>query len=127
MPPQNRVWRDDRRQVQQGLAAKGLSLYCQPPSLIITEQDPFLAELFQQHLNLGPLKLNHFLLVPVDPAGQDGDEQLPGLKDAVHDSPDVDLEGASPGGCGLASSSHVLHVHAMPPVRRPPLDSRDRE
>ena len=32
------------------------------------------------------------MLVPGDPTGQDDDEQLPGLKDAVHDSPDVDLE-----------------------------------
>ncbi len=95
MPAQNRVWRDDGGQFQQGLATKDLSLYCQPSSLIITEQDPFPAELLQQHVDLGPLKLNDFLLVPVNPSGQDDDEQLPGLKDDVHDSPGVDLEASS--------------------------------
>jgi len=59
---------------------------------IIAEQDPFPADLLQQHLDLGPLKLNDLLLVPIDPAGKDDDEQLPGLKEDVHDSPDVDLE-----------------------------------
>jgi hypothetical protein len=52
--------------------------------LAIGEQDPLLAHLFQQRLDLIVLKLDHFLLPVVNPAGEDGQQELPGLLNEAH-------------------------------------------
>jgi hypothetical protein len=48
------------------------------------EQDPFLAELLFEYRVLGSQILNHILLLAIDPAGKDHDEQLPRLQNEFH-------------------------------------------
>ena len=38
VPAKDRVWREDGRQCQQRLAADGVSLHCEEPSLVVIEQ-----------------------------------------------------------------------------------------
>ncbi|MCY2951546.1 MAG: hypothetical protein NTU53_06160 [Planctomycetota bacterium] len=39
---------------------------------------------FLEHVNLGYEEVDHRLLLAAEPAGQDDDEELPGLEDEVH-------------------------------------------
>jgi hypothetical protein len=48
------------------------------------ESDPSLAVGFLQDLVLGAEVVDDLLLLPVDQAGQDGPEKVPGLEDKVH-------------------------------------------
>ncbi|MFH1742933.1 MAG: hypothetical protein ABIH23_28345, partial [bacterium] len=50
--------------------------------------DPSFAVGFLQDVVLGAKVLNEILLLPVDEAGQDGEEKVPGLKDEFHRGPD---------------------------------------
>jgi len=61
------------------LAAEDLALDRQATPLVVVEQDALLAEQFPEHLVFGPLEVDGRLLTLIDPAGQDGEEQLPGL------------------------------------------------
>ncbi|MAG94824.1 MAG: hypothetical protein CMJ48_13935 [Planctomycetaceae bacterium] len=45
--------------------------------LVAVEQNTFLAELLPEHLILGQQALDHKLLLPIDPAGQDQRIELP--------------------------------------------------
>jgi hypothetical protein len=53
-------------------------------TLIIVEQDPLLAELFLEDLVFRAQVVDDGLLAVVDPAGEDGEKELPGLQDKVH-------------------------------------------
>lgn len=48
-----------------------------------------------------PQVLKDFLLMPVDPAGEDQEQQLPRLQDRLHISPDIvrKVEGSGISGC----------------------------
>ena len=50
MPPQNRIWREQRAIFLQQLATQDLALDGRSPALIVIEQDPFLAELLFEYL-----------------------------------------------------------------------------
>jgi hypothetical protein len=43
---------------------------------------------FLQHLDLDQEEVNHRLLLAVEPTGQDDREELSGLEDEIHGSPD---------------------------------------
>ena len=84
VPTENGVGGDDRSQLGQSLSPQGFAFDGQQTSLVVAEQDSFLPLTFQQCLGLGYVKVNHLLLVTVDPTGQDQKEQLPGLQNEGH-------------------------------------------
>lgn len=73
MPTQDCVGRNDRRQVGQRLAADEFTFHGQATALFVVQAQAFLADEFQQDLNLGPLKLESRLQFPVQPPSH-GDE-----------------------------------------------------
>jgi hypothetical protein len=44
------------------------------------EEDPTPAEFFHEDLSLGAEVFHDFLLLAIDPAGQDGEPEIPGLE-----------------------------------------------
>ncbi len=97
MPAQERIRRDQGPDLFQQLPAQDLRLDCQSPALVVVEQDAFLAKLLLEHLVFGAEVLDDLLLLAVDPAGKDEEEQLPGLEDEVH-------RGRLRQGCGTGRS-----------------------
>ena len=69
--------------------------------LVIDKLEVFLAELLFKHLVLGAQVLEDFLLMPVDPVGEDQEQQLPRLQDRLHISPDIvnKVEASGISGC----------------------------
>ncbi len=61
-------------------ATENLAFDCQTTSLIIGQQDPFLAELLFENGVLGAKVLNDFLLLSIDPTGKKDQHQLPRLQ-----------------------------------------------
>ena len=59
------------------------------PNGLRGEEDPALAEFLFEDLVLRAEVFDDFLLLTVAPAGQDGDQELPGLEDEVHGGPDA--------------------------------------
>src|SRR5262249_27770035 len=57
-----------------------------PAALVVVEQDAFLAQLLLEHLVFGTEVLDDLLLLAMDPAGQDDQQELPGVQDEVHQS-----------------------------------------
>ena len=84
MPTQDRVGREQCADLLQPLPTENLALDRQSTPLVVAEQDAFLAQLFFEHLVLGPQVLDYLLLLPVDPACQNHDQQLPRLEDEAH-------------------------------------------
>src|SRR5271166_5290274 len=84
MPAQDRVGRNQGGNLLECLAAQHLASDGESPTLVIVEHDAFLAELFLQDLVFGSQVVDHGLLPVVDPAGQNGEEELPRLQDKVH-------------------------------------------
>jgi hypothetical protein len=68
----------------QKLASQDLAFDRQPSALVIVQQDPSLAELLFQDLVFGAKVLDNGLLALIDPASEDGDQQLPGLQGEGH-------------------------------------------
>ena len=68
MPSQNRVWRDNRGEVQESLATNGVSFHSEQPTLVVVEQQALPAELLQQGFDLSVLELDDLLLPVVDQA-----------------------------------------------------------
>jgi hypothetical protein len=62
--------------------------------LIVIEQDSPFTELFPEDLVLRAQILDDLLLLTINPAGENEQQKLPGLKDEVHGRPVV--EGESP-------------------------------
>ena len=88
LPTKDGVRGDDGIDFLQRLATQYLPFDAQAAALVIGK-DAFLTELFFQHLVLGAQALQDFLLMPVDPAGQDQEQQLPRLQDRLPISPDI--------------------------------------
>jgi len=88
MPTKDGVRGDHGIDFLQRLATQYLSFDGQAAALVIGK-DAFLTELLFQHLVLGAQALQDFLLMPVDPAGQDQEQQLPRLQDRLPISPDA--------------------------------------
>ena len=86
VPSEQGIRRDQRADFRQQLAAEHLGLNGQPPPLVVAQENALLAQLFLVHLVLGPQVVNHLLLLPMDPARDDHQQQLPGLEDQVHGS-----------------------------------------
>ncbi len=74
MPAEDRVGRHDRGQLHQSLAAQSLAFNGQNPQLVVCQQDAFLAQLFEQGLDLIVLELDDLLLPVVIPTGEDGEQ-----------------------------------------------------
>ena len=97
MPTQNRVGREDRADFCQDLAAQELASNREPATLVVVEHDPFLAEGFLENLVFGLDVLQLQLLLFIEPAGKDGEQHLPGLKDETHGNPARQLSASLPG------------------------------
>jgi len=65
------------------LAAQDLALDREPTALVVVEQDAPLTELVLEDLVFRAQVLDHRLLLAVHPAGQDGEQKLPGLQDEL--------------------------------------------
>ena len=87
MPAKNRVWRHNRGQLSQGLAAKDFPFGSEPASLIVVQKESLFAQLFQKHLDLDTLKFIDLLLVTIDPAGENQKEELPRSENETHVGP----------------------------------------
>ena len=66
--------------IVQELAVRNFVLDDQPLTLVVVEHDPFLPRLFLEHLILGTQGFDHVLLLFVDPAGEDGQQQCQGCR-----------------------------------------------
>ena len=84
VPTQDGVRCEQRTYRLEHLAAEDFAFDGQPPTLIVGEDDPALAEFFFEDLVLGAEVFDDFLLLAVAPAGQDGEQELPGLENEVH-------------------------------------------
>jgi len=89
MPTKKSVGCHDGSYFLECLAAQYLSFDGQVTPLIIAEQDAFLAELLFEYLVLSPQVLDNILLTAVDPTRDDEEQQVPGLQDGFHVSPDA--------------------------------------
>jgi hypothetical protein len=84
MPAEDCVGSDDGRQFPQCFAAQGFAFNGQHTSLVVGQQDALLPQDLHEGNDLGVLKLDDLLLPVMNPAGQDGKQQLPGLQNVVH-------------------------------------------
>ena len=51
-------------------------------AVVITQQDPFVAQLFEKNFSFRLKKLNHFLLLVTHPLGEYGSDYVHGVKEA---------------------------------------------
>jgi hypothetical protein len=75
MPPQKRVRRHNRGHLAQGGAPETLSTRRPPAPLIIREPQPSAAQPGPQDSMLFHQIRDHLLLLPIEPAGEGGEEQ----------------------------------------------------
>ena len=71
MTAQNRVGREQGADYFESLPAKDLAFDRQSTPLVVVKQDPFLAELLFEYLVFCAQILDHFLLLTIDPAGEE--------------------------------------------------------
>ena len=90
VPTQNRVWSHDGGQLREGRAAKGLALDREDTPLVIGEENPFSSHLFHERSNLGVLKFDDLLLLPIHPASENHHDELPWSEDGVHEIADTE-------------------------------------
>jgi hypothetical protein len=88
VPAQDCVGCEQRADFFQSLAPQNLALHRQTTSLVVVQQDAFLAEFLFQNLVLGSEVFDDFLLLTVHPAGQNHEVQLPRLQNEVHGRPE---------------------------------------
>ena len=79
MPSKDGVRRHDGSDFLQCLATQQFSCDGQAAPLVIGKQDALLEKLLFKDLVFDLQILDDFLLMPVDPAGEDEDQQLPRL------------------------------------------------
>ncbi|MFT5411254.1 MAG: hypothetical protein ACI9NC_003988, partial [Verrucomicrobiales bacterium] len=84
VPAQYRIGSHDGRQFHQRPATESLCFDGQNPSLVVGEEDALAAHSVHQRSDLRILKFDNLLLLTVDQAREDQEEQLPGAKDEVH-------------------------------------------
>jgi hypothetical protein len=82
---------DGRTHRLEHLTAEDFAFDGQLPTLIVGEENSALAEFFFEDLVSGAEIFDDFLMLTVAPAGQDGEQELPGLEDEVHGGPDADV------------------------------------
>jgi hypothetical protein len=91
MPTQNGSWGDQSGNLSEHPSTEDLAFDGQATSLVVVEQNAFLAQLFFEHLIFSSQVLDDVLLMAIDPTGQTDQEQVPGLWDEIHFSPDAEL------------------------------------
>ena len=98
MPAEDGVGSKQRANLLKSFPTEKLALHRQSPSLVIVEQDPFLANPLLEYPVLRDQVMDHFLLLALDPANEDYEVELPRLQNEVHDYAVVVkwLEGRSP-------------------------------
>ena len=79
MPPQDRIRSYDSSNLLQHLPAEDLAFDRQTSSLVIIEEDASLSELLFEDLVFRAQVLDSTLLPVIDPAGQNQNQQIPGL------------------------------------------------
>jgi hypothetical protein len=84
VPTKNCVRRDNGRQLHQGFSAECFPFDGQKASLGIGQYHSFLAQLLEECLDLGVLKLNDLLLPLIDPARQRDKHYVPGPQNETH-------------------------------------------
>ena len=87
VPAKDCVWRHDRGQFQQRLAADGVGLHGKQATLVVSEQQSLPSELLQDRLDLSVLELDDLLLPLVDHATEYGEQNGPGLEQEGHIRP----------------------------------------
>ena len=87
MPTQDCVRHEQRTDFFESLAAEDLPFDCQSTALVAVQQYPLLAELLFENLVFCSQVLDHFLLLAIDPTSQDGEIELPGVKNEIRDRP----------------------------------------
>ena len=80
----------------------------EPSTLVISEQNPSLAEFFPEDLILGTKILDPFLLLAIDLACDDEQKQLPRLKNKVHGVSDAVDDASTASGLAWAVSIGYL-------------------
>jgi hypothetical protein len=83
VPTQDGVRREERADLCQELATEDFSFDSQASTLVVVQQDAAFAEFLLEDLVLGAEIVNDLLLLLVDPAREDGEQQLPRLQDEV--------------------------------------------
>ena len=84
MPGEDRVGGDEPSEIRQRPSADSLTRDGQPPSLLIGQPYSSVTELFKKDAVLLPQEVDCRLLVPIDPACECREEDLPGLKGVGH-------------------------------------------
>jgi len=84
MPGQDRVRGDDTGEVEERPSADRFPSDRQPAPLFVGEPDASLPELIEKDAVLLPEIVDGRLWVAVDPAGDGGEEAMPGLDDLCH-------------------------------------------
>ena len=84
MPAQDCIGGEQRADLLKCLAAQDLAPNGKSPTLVVVEQDALRTELLLEHLVFGSYVFDHFLLLPMNPAGHDYQAELPGLKNEGH-------------------------------------------
>ncbi len=77
MPGQDRIGRNDRRDLLQHSWTEDLALDCEAPAFFVGEADPFALELVPENPILFLDVSDHVVLLPVDPASQSDQKKLP--------------------------------------------------
>ncbi len=77
MPSQEGFRCDDPCQITQAAKPEDLPFNGQSTSLIVVEQNPFLADDLPQNLILGPQIFDRLLLTAVDPSRDSDQQELP--------------------------------------------------
>ena len=88
MPAQNGVRRDQRGNFVQQFAAQDLPFDSESSTLVVVEQNPFLAVHFLENLVFRAEVLDDLLLLLVHPASENRQQQLPRLNDEAHGGTD---------------------------------------
>jgi hypothetical protein len=99
VPAQDGIGRKERADVAQDFAAEDFAFDGQPAALVVGEHQASVAKDFPEHLNLGVLILQALLLRAIDPTGENGGQELPGLENDVHEAPACVF--GSPGGARI--------------------------
>ncbi len=81
MPRSERVGLDDNTGLLQILFFKRHSLDGKELAVVVTQQDPFVAQLFEKNFSFCPKKLDRFLLLVTHPLGEYGSEYVHGVKE----------------------------------------------
>jgi hypothetical protein len=76
VPPEDRVRRDDRRDVREDPSAETLTDEGEPPTFVVTQPYTPAMQLRLQYAVLFPKKLDEIVLFPFEPAEQRGDDQV---------------------------------------------------